>query len=357
MNRLRSVTRKAVPLANQALSRAKRLLGIGYRKDVLAHMEAIAAERPLRVSLETITVCNAKCVFCAYRKTKRKKSVMTMDLFERICADFASLGGGFMGFSPLLSDPLVDPRIFDRIRHARDRHPGIKLNLFTNGILLERLSDDHLTLLVDALDHMDISLGGVTREDYQAMFGVDRFDRLWRGLERLSEVKNRRGRGARLKLHFRTHRKEAVAASEGYRALIHMGFEVAEMLDRFANWTGIVTAADIPAGAELMETDNSAKRKPCLPPFTYLNILADGRALGCMCMDWQEQSVIGNVNDSSLAEVWTGEAARRFRFSFPEAAIHPLCRHCSYYSAHDKTLANPGLEGFDPTDDFIAKLV
>ena len=43
-----------------------------------AHMEEIAEARPIQVNIETTTLCNARCTFCAYPKVSRPKSVMTM---------------------------------------------------------------------------------------------------------------------------------------------------------------------------------------------------------------------------------------------------------------------------------------
>jgi 2-iminoacetate synthase ThiH len=83
-------------------------------EETAAHMEEIVEARPIQVNIETTTLCNARCTFCAYPKVSRPKAVMTMEMFGKFCRDFEALGGGLLGLSPMMSDPLVDPFIMDR---------------------------------------------------------------------------------------------------------------------------------------------------------------------------------------------------------------------------------------------------
>ncbi|MGB0681883.1 MAG: radical SAM/SPASM domain-containing protein [Magnetovibrionaceae bacterium] len=358
MNVLRQGWRKSYRGFHKLRRQFDQLTGETYSADALAHMERIIEDRPLRLALETTTLCNARCVFCAYRKAERPKTIMPLALFERIADQYAAIGGGFLGFSPLMSDPLVDPLILDRLAYLKANHPTIKVNMFTNGIRLEKLAKEDILGLVRDLDHLDVSLGGIDRENYKVMFGVDKFDSVMRGLQLLADAKASlpEGSGARLRLHFRTHVKDQVLVHPTFLGLKQQGFEVAEVLDRFSNWTGKVTADDIPEGASFQETDNTNKRKACLPPKTYLSVLADGRVLGCMCMDWREASVIGDISKQGMVDIWKSDEARAFRDSFERAEVHEICKGCSYYKAYDEVLAHPGLKDFDPSQDFWAKV-
>jgi MoaA/NifB/PqqE/SkfB family radical SAM enzyme len=128
--------------------------------EAAAHMEALVEARPIQVNIETTTLCNARCTFCAYPKVSRPKSVMTMDVFEQICRDFEALGGGLLGLSPMMSDPLVDPFVVDRIRLVNEKFPTIRLHMFTNLIGLSRFLDDEVLLLLRSLRHINVSIGG-----------------------------------------------------------------------------------------------------------------------------------------------------------------------------------------------------
>jgi MoaA/NifB/PqqE/SkfB family radical SAM enzyme len=117
-------------------------LSLAEEEQAATHMDMVAEARPIQVNIETTTLCNARCTFCAYPKVSRPKGVMTMDLFEKICCDFEALGGGLLCLSPMMSDPLVDPLIMARIRVANEKFSTIQLHMFTNLIGLPRLSDN-----------------------------------------------------------------------------------------------------------------------------------------------------------------------------------------------------------------------
>ena len=78
-------------------------------------MKQIVKERPVKLGIETYSVCNSKCVFCARRHIPTDKKLMSIELFGRVIEDYDSLGGGYLGFSLLLSDPLLDPLLLDRL--------------------------------------------------------------------------------------------------------------------------------------------------------------------------------------------------------------------------------------------------
>jgi hypothetical protein len=277
-----------------------RLPEIRRRKLALAHMEEIIARRPLRVSVETTTICNSRCVFCAYPKVKRPKSILSLRDFRRVCEGYAELGGGFLGLAPTLSDPLTDPLLFDRIKLVQRNFQTITLHLYTNGIRFASFSDEQLDILCESMEHIDVSIGGFNRTDYKTMFGVDKFDRVWRGLKRLSEANRRAQAPTKLYMHIRTHRIETIDGDPLFEELGKMGFKITDIANSFSEWGGIVSSKDLPEGATVRYNDNTKQRSPCLLPMTYLGVRADGTCTGCACMDATNQFELGNVDELSV---------------------------------------------------------
>ena len=73
----------------------------------------------LGLNVETINICNANCIFCAYQYQKRPTGTMDTKLFETLIADYVKIGGGLLGLTPTVGEPLADTEIVERIKYAR----------------------------------------------------------------------------------------------------------------------------------------------------------------------------------------------------------------------------------------------
>jgi radical SAM protein with 4Fe4S-binding SPASM domain len=321
------------------------------RSQAIAHMEKIIAKRPLGLNLETVTRCNSRCVFCAYSKVKREKTVMEMGVFEKICREYSEMGGGLLGFAPLMSDPLLDHLLPDRIHLLNEKYPAIRMHMFTNGIGFSRLSEDELLFLVDSLQHLNISMGGVCREDYLVMFGVDRFDAVWETLNLLARLRPGLVSQGRIGLHLRTHRKEATLTHDNYKKLVDMGFNCSDIQDSFCDWGGLIRQEDLPEGATVARLERQGPIATCLITVAEGTVLPDGDVVACGCMDGQRSHVVGNVTQNCLGEIWAGKKYRAFRELFPQGRLPALCRGCSIYMPYDYFLSAPGLIDYNPQKD------
>lgn len=321
-------------------------------RKILQHMRGIIALRPLMLNLETYSACNAKCVFCARRKLPQTKKLMSLDLFKRICSEYAGLGGGYLGFSPLLADPLLDPLLLERISLVKKDFPAISLHLFTNGIALQKFTDDQLTQMLSSLKHMNISLGGLTREGYKTMMGVDQFDAIWESLLVLSKINQKLVPACKLAVHIRTHRIRQTITSPVIAKLRELGYDCSDIMNSFSSWDGLVTQDDLPDGATLTERNNSGCKTTCLIPMSYMVIMPDGRVLACGCIDAKESTYLGHLDSSTLIELWQGPGLKAFRDSFIKGNLHSVCKSCGYYRNYEVLFSHRGLRGFDASKNF-----
>jgi hypothetical protein len=67
----------------------------------------------------------------------------------------------------------------------------------------------------------------------------------------------------------------------------------------------------------------SIKTKSCLDPWSFLLVKADGSV--CLCC-WSEP--IGNINESSLDDIISGEKAQALRSSLLEGNLAAFCVSC-----------------------------
>ena len=148
-------------------------------------LQEITRQTPLILQIETTNVCNARCGFCAYPKTLREKGIMSMPLFERIVQEYAAMGGGPVSLTPVVGDALLDPHLLKRLRILEACPEFRQVSLTTNAIALERYPDEDVCRLLEAIDRIQVSIGGLDVATYETMYGVNRFPQVQRGLERL----------------------------------------------------------------------------------------------------------------------------------------------------------------------------
>jgi hypothetical protein len=78
----------------------------------------------------------------------------------------------------------------------------------------------------------------------------------------------------------------------------------------------------------------------------YLPFLPDGTVLGFGCMDATGQLLVGNANELTLREIWTGPWLRQLRESFARCELEPLSRTFAWDVLHELLLGHPRLSTY-----------
>ena len=116
----------------------------GLQRSQIKRLRKILEKKPLILAIETISTCNARCIFCAYPTMKRKHEVMPLDLFEKIVDEYARVGGGALSLTPVMGDPLIDPHFIERYKILEKYQNIQQVSFTTNGIAFGRFSDEEL---------------------------------------------------------------------------------------------------------------------------------------------------------------------------------------------------------------------
>jgi len=321
-------------------------------------LKSILDERPLYLSIETTNICNARCVFCAYPKMRRKKRTMSADLFEKIVRDYDDMGGGAIGLTPIVGDVLLDGQLVDRLRLLR-RSPSITHVCFTtNGIAWDRWSDEDREFLLENVSAINVSLGGLDAASYRAMFAVDRFARVRTAILDICERKKSGGLSVEIHLLFRVSQPiDELLADPRTDEFRREEINSISGLNRFANWGGLIRPEELPDGARLIQVETSPdrvrshKKNPCFVYYLTPEITCDGMVSACGCMNAEaEELILGDVNTDHLADIWRGDARRRLMNAFGTDALSPICRQCSYYEDGEKFIRQAQLARFEIGD-------
>lgn len=235
------------------------------------------------ICIETISYCNNNCSFCAAStlyKHKSKTSFMSEQLYMKILNELKEINyKGNFGFW-CNNEPLVDERIFDFIKKARDVFPNSHFSTYTNGILInkekaERLLKSGLNRLIISNYHDDFKLLKGVRDVYENL------DPNLGDVEICLELKN----------NFKS-----------YRARETLG-----------------TDFSLPRPFHLI----------CERPNFEIIVVYDGTVPLC-CADATWEQKMGNINEQSLIEIWFSPEYKRIRQALLESdrSCNYLCAQC-----------------------------
>lgn len=124
------------------------------------------------ISIEVSSICDARCVFCAYQFGYRKKTQMSVSNFEQVAQSCVSMGYTSLDLTSMGGELLTHKDALQIIEVAKlvgFSHIGF----FTNGIRLKKY--DTKRLLNSGVDAILISFPGFDREVYKMIYGVDRY--------------------------------------------------------------------------------------------------------------------------------------------------------------------------------------
>ena len=306
------------------------------------------AEAPPReLLIETTNICTANCVFCAYQyqdKFRDGKGVMSDEVFEKALSGFAEMVGGdtadrTIDFTPLVGEPLVDPKIIDRIRRAKEY--GFRVFFYTNGMLLHRI--DLGEFLGSGVDQIAISTSPLDRESHEALYRTEKYDDLLRGIHLLLQQRKEGGHEVQISLSFRAHMSLAETLQKPDFQRYVRPYLTEKELDqveiivrRFDNWGGMIAPEDL-VGEMRLATAPRLKRRPCSWTLVPM-VLFDGsvracgaRFTGLETANKDDGLLVGDLGGETLRQIWEGERLRDLRRRFAAKEIPRVCQTCTMY--------------------------
>lgn len=285
---------------------------------------------PHALYIEGTNICNAECVFCAYPEMQRPKKVMDMDFFKSVIDQYVAMGGTEVDLTPIVGDPFVDGKIFDRLDYLAAK-PGLRrFHFFTNAIGMRPELSEKLLKYGERL-RVFISFGGFDRPTYHKVFGVDKFETVVPNIKALLELKRKAGSKLGVQLNLRTPRDNnkgelweylLAAKKEGLIEMTWMG--------AYDSWAGHIKEEELSA-AGLAARPMPVKKGACHRLLTSPVVLADGRVNACACRDVEATLIVGDLKKESLAEVLSGKALHDLVDSHARGEFPEVCVRCTYY--------------------------
>lgn len=321
------------------------------------------AQPPVELYLEVTNRCNLRCHTCPqFFGMAERFHDLSWERFLAITDQFPHLRRVMLHG---IGEPLLNPDLGRMIRHLKER--GVYVLFNSNGLLLRgRKARD---LAESGLDQLRISIDGGTPETYQAVRGVDGFDRILANIRRFEALKGALGvEQPRVSLWITGMKTTIgdlpqlvqVAAANGLREIYLQRLVFSERglatsdqalwgragaderaalaeAERLAADLGVLLRGSGELGpAGLVQADRPAEGdapwRGCYRPWRLMYITANGNVLPCCIAPFTNapyrEIVMGNLNRLPAAAVWNGDAYRHWRNTMLAGTPPTACAGC-----------------------------
>jgi sulfatase maturation enzyme AslB (radical SAM superfamily) len=156
---------------------------------------------PSRVTIETIYGCNARCIMCPISLPAiREMKIMNLNDFKLIIDKLAPYQEHIEMMDLFgLSEPLLDPYIFERIKYVKSFDFG-RIGISTNAQLLNKNKSEKL--FDSGLDNIIISVDGFTKETHNTIRRRTDLDRIIVNVTEAINIRNSKNYKTRFVLRF-----------------------------------------------------------------------------------------------------------------------------------------------------------
>lgn len=284
---------------------------------------------PLRVQVETTTVCNANCIMCPHDRITRHKGHMNFSLYKKIvdeCVEYSKYLGSFL---PFLNGELFlasDWQVY--LAYARKKLPNVEICIFTNGSLLNK---ENIQLILDILpDRLNISFDGTSKSIFESI----RRNLIYENIEQnivnfIHARKERKSRKPLVNISIIKMKNTEVKINAFYERWSSIVDSVT--IDNFVNWAGEINNNEETSNAKVKDY-----RKPCMRLWNHLVVLNTGEVAVC-CLDYNGEVILGDLRHQSINEIWNGTKLKEIRNIHLERDFDKisLCKNCSYGISQD----------------------
>lgn len=297
--------------------------------------DVIPLKTPFIINIDPSERCNFRCKFCPtgdldlMKNTKgRLVEPMSFELYRKIIDDICEFDEPIKVLR-LYKDgePLINKHFVDMIRYAKEKGCCKKVDTTTNASLLT--PELSLAIIDAGLDRINISIEGVTREQYKEFSDYDiDLDKLVENIK-----------------FFYDNRKQCEMIVKINGDMLSEE-EKQKFYDMFGNITDGIYIESIMScwsnfelnGVEVNEEQGIYKQEinevdVCPYVFYSFAINPDGSTSSCF-LDWARKLILGNVKEQSVKELWESKDLKDLQISFLKGnrKSHPICGDCGQMS-------------------------
>ncbi len=284
---------------------------------------------PVAVGAELTNNCNLKCPECSAGsgQMKRSRGFMSDDLFDKLISELEpflyNVNLYFQG------EPMLHPGFF----HFLERCRNLNTLVSTNGHFLSEENAEKLA--ISGLKKLVISLDGMDQETYSWYRINGNFELVTRGIMNVSEAINRNSSPMKIILQFLVNKKnehqtvEARKFARKVNARLRLKSMQIINKDDFDKWLPSENRFTRYKNKCNIYTLKNSYPDRCARLWFNPVVTWDGKVLPC-CFDKDADHVMGDLNEDSFRDIWTGPKYRIFRKSvLSERQLNDICLNCT----------------------------
>ncbi len=291
--------------------------------------DAVIRGMPVTVSVEITNYCNLRCPECfsGSGQMTRSRGYMDISLFEKIIGELkpylCEMSLYFQGESMLHPDFHSFP----------EKSRGISTTLSTNGHFLTPGNAEMLAL--SGLNKLIVSLDGMDQDIYSEYRINGDVKDVLNGIRNVSEAIRKNSSGLKLVIQFLVNRmnEHQIPAARCFAKEVNASvrFKSMQIINEktFEKW--------LPEEKKFRRYELKGNKYSILSRLPdncarmWFNpvITWDGKVIPC-CFDKDAEHVLGDINEESFREIWTGERYRKFRKGILSGRkMTRICRNCT----------------------------
>ena len=325
----------------------------------LIHGEA-AYTGPFYVDVDLTRRCNLGCLGCQYNSSKTRIPLpgdrtikdIRFELIEKLCRELPALGTREV-FLVGEGEPFFHPRLFDIV--SAFKHAGCKVQLFTNGTLINEANAP--AILDSGLDVLRVSLWANSLEEYRKLYpGInpENLQKTLNGVKTVTSLKAERKTALPTVILTEPLNRYNYKSIDARISLAHDTGCDGVSFNTYIHWQGEFASAALSTEeiATLCRDLTQARRRleslslhhnlddilfkyrlgetawrdfPCYVGWFFTRVRVDGTIVPCGACSLP----LGNLNKSSLEEIWNGPKYRAFRNkTMTTKGLASLSQHC-----------------------------
>ena len=306
--------------------------------------DILPLKMPLGLCIEPTNICNFKCIQCPvslphFRQTVGELGHMDMALYRKVLRDIAAMGK--LKNLNLYGDgePLANPNIVEMIKTARDMDVADLITVTTNGSLLtEDLARD---LLSSGLTYLRVSIYALDDDELLRITSTNtKTSHIYDNLATFRAMRDKTGQQTPF-----LYVKMLDTYSDANDRFKQLYQPIADQtnIETPMNWNGyegldLISKVDSEGKTDQTkiqgfyeESGKSGVKRCCTTAFHSLNIKRNGDVTICI-VDWNKGTMVGNIEEESLSQIWYGQRLTDFRRMQIEDRRHEnvSCKHCNY---------------------------
>jgi hypothetical protein len=293
--------------------------GFQAAKDTLESRQWPA--RPQSLNFEITSICDSKCIHCPRHEMDRTMRPMPFELFKKMIDEAAELEIPDLcpnGYGEIMTMRNLEPYL----EYISSKSHKFRITINTNAY---RMTEEKIELLIKhKVALLNICIDGATAPTAEGIRVGLELAQIEANIHRLMAIRKER------KLGFPKIRV-------GYVKIPQNMHEIPMFIDKWkgkVDYIGLDGYSNRAGSLTGKFEDEKVEERTgvCVLPFKELNIWADGKAVLC-CNDWNEEHLVGDLNQESIASIWRGKAmttARELHKSGKGGELK-ICAGCNYW--------------------------